>query len=32
MEGERVWEEWPPQERKGLVWEILEELGVVPGR
>jgi beta-lactamase class D len=32
MEGERVWEEWPPQERKELVWEILEELGVVPGR
>jgi hypothetical protein len=32
MEGERVWEEWPPQERKELVWRLLEGLGEVPRR
>ena len=29
MEGERVWEDWPPQKRKELVHEILEELEII---
>lgn len=29
MEGERVWEDWPPPRRKELVVAILGELGVV---
>lgn len=31
MEGEQVWEEWPPQVRIGLVKSLLQELEVVPG-
>lgn len=30
MEGERVWEEWPPAKRAALVREILTELGLIP--
>lgn len=30
MEGERVWEEWPPQKRIGLVKDILHRLDVLP--
>lgn len=30
MEGERVWEEWPPQKRIGLVKDILRHLDVLP--
>jgi len=29
MEGERVWEDWPPPKRKELVHEILEELDII---
>ena len=29
MEGERVWEDWPPQKRKELVRDILKELEVI---
>ena len=29
MEGERVWEDWPPQKRKELVYDILEELKII---
>lgn len=29
MEGERVWESWPPQRRRELVIEILDRPGVV---
>ena len=29
MEGERVWEDWPPHKRKELVHEILEELDII---
>ena len=28
MEGERVWEEWPPRKRKQLALNILGRLGV----
>lgn len=31
MEGERVWEEWPPRQRTELVWRILEALEEGPG-
>ena len=30
MEGERVWEDWPPRARLGLVRVILRDLGVIP--
>ena len=30
MEGERVWEEWPPQKRKGLVVRLLRALDILP--
>jgi beta-lactamase class D len=30
MEGESVWEDWPPDRRVGLVERILAELGVIP--
>lgn len=30
MEGEQVWEAWPPQKRKGLVLAILKAMGVAP--
>lgn len=30
MEGERVWEEWPPQKRIAFVKTILRELDVLP--
>lgn len=29
MEGERVWEDWPPSKRKELVGKILEELDIM---
>ena len=29
MEGERVWEDWPPHQRKELVRRLLTELGVI---
>jgi beta-lactamase class D len=29
MEGERVWEEWPPRKRKDLVIRIFRALGVL---
>ena len=29
MEGERVWEDWPPPKRQALVTSILESLDVV---
>jgi beta-lactamase class D len=29
MEGERVWEDWPPHERTDLVRQLLAELGVL---
>jgi beta-lactamase class D len=32
MEGERVWEEWPPDRRAELVERILLELGALPAR
>lgn len=30
MEGERVWEDWPPRKRAELAREILRELGALP--
>ena len=30
IEGERVWEDWPPQTRSELVKVLLGELGVIP--
>lgn len=30
MEGERVWEAWPPQRRHDLALEVLREVGVLP--
>jgi beta-lactamase class D len=30
MEGETVWEDWPPQRRAGLARDILLEIGVLP--
>jgi beta-lactamase class D len=30
MEGDRVWEDWPPRRRVELVCEICGELGVIP--
>lgn len=30
MEGERVWEDWPPRKRAELTREILRELGALP--
>jgi beta-lactamase class D len=29
MEGERVWEEWPPRKRKQLVLSILRALNAI---
>ena len=31
MEGETVWEDWPPQQRSALVKQLLQALGALPG-
>jgi len=32
IEGERVWEDWPPQKRADLVRRLLAELSIIPSK